>query len=206
MYQKYDIIKTDVILMKIAIDIDNTICDTTAFFKEKTLKYDREILNKTNEIDLNKVIPRSKSWTIEELNYYIENIFNKESINIPIKKDAAYYINKLKEEYYITFITNRGIKEDDHTDKIIEQYLKKHNIPYDRIITKSNDKYRYIKDFDFFIDDSIKECEMALNNTRCKVIMMESPQNIEYSNNLIFKTNDWKKIYEYIKGEVNEDI
>ena len=37
--------------MKIAIDIDNTICDTTLFFKELSIRYDREVLHKNNDID-----------------------------------------------------------------------------------------------------------------------------------------------------------
>ena len=40
--------------MKIAIDIDNTICDTTNFFKELSIKYDREVLNKNNDMFFKK--------------------------------------------------------------------------------------------------------------------------------------------------------
>ena len=185
--------------MKIAIDIDNTICNTSEFFGELALQYDHNVLHKNSIIDFNKVVPRSEEWTEDELKYYIDNIFNKESINIPIKKDADIYINKLKENRFeIIFITNRGRKEDDHTDLIVLDYLDKNNIPYDKIITKSNDKYKYLDDCDYFIDDAKHNCEQALENTSCKVIMMATNKTKDYYNDKIYKANNWEEIYDYI--------
>ena len=188
-------------MSKIAIDIDNTICNTSEFFGSFALEYDRNVLHKNSVINLNKVVPRSDEWTEEELSYFVENYFNKESINIPIKEDAVTYINKLKElGYEIVFITNRGIKDDDHTDLIVSDYLDKNNIPYDDIITKSNDKYVYLEDCDYFIDDAIHNCEEAADKTNCKVIMIETNKTKDYSNNNIFKANNWKEIYNYISN------
>ena len=184
---------------KIAIDIDNTICNTSEFFGLIAENYDRNVLHKNNIINYNKVVPRSDNWTNEELSYFIENYFNKESINIPIKEDAKIYINKLKElGYEIVFITNRGTKEDDHTDLIVSKYLEKNNVPYDNIITKSNDKYIYLDDCAYFIDDAIFNCEQALDKTNTKVIMIETNKTKDYNNDKIFKTNSWKKVYDYI--------
>ena len=186
-------------MSKIAIDIDNTICNTSEFFGKLSEQYDKEILHKNSYIDYNKAVPRSQEWTKEELDYYIKNIFNKESINIPIKEEAIIYINKLKEQgFKIIFITNRGTREDDHSDLIVEEYLDKHNIPHDNIITKSNDKYKYLNDCEFFIDDSIKNCEEALEYSNCKVIMMMTNITKEYNNKKLYKTNNWKDIYNYI--------
>lgn len=188
-------------MSKIAIDIDNTICNTSDFFGPMAEKYDRAVLHKNNVINYDKIVPRSNDWTSEELAYFVENYFNKESINIPIKEDASLYINKFKEEgFKIVFITNRGIKKDDHTDLIISDYLEKNNIPYDNIITKSNDKYMYLDDCDYFIDDAIRNCEQALEKSNCKVIMMETNKTKDYNNDKIFKASNWKEIYNYIKG------
>ena len=113
-------------MIKIAIDIDNTICNTSEFFALMAEDYDRTVLHKNNVINYDKVVPRSDDWSKEELSYFVEKYFNKESINIPIKEDAVVYINKLKElGYEIVFITNRGIKEGDNTDLIVSEYLKK---------------------------------------------------------------------------------
>lgn len=186
-------------MSKIAIDIDNTICDTSAFFGPMAENHDRTILHKNNVINYDKIVPRSDTWSKEELAFFIENYFNKESINIPIKEDAVIYINKLKElGYKIVFITNRGIKDDDHTDLIVPEYLEKNNIPYDNIITKSNDKYMYLDDCDYFIDDAIRNCEEALEKTKVKVIMMETNKTKNYNNDRIFKASNWEEIYNYI--------
>lgn len=186
-------------MVKIAIDIDNTICNTSYFFGPMAEDYDRNILHKNNTINYDKIIPRSDNWSKEELSYFVENYFNKESINIPIKEDAVIYINKLKElGYKIVFITNRGIKADDHTDIIVSKYLEKNNIPYDNIITKSNDKYMYLYDCDYFIDDAIRNCEQALDKTNTKVIMMETNKTKDYNNDKIFKASNWQEIYNYI--------
>lgn len=188
--------------MKIAIDIDNTICETSLFFGKLAEQYDREVLHKNNIIDYTKIMPRSKAWTNEELKYFVDNVFNKKSLEIPIKKDVSKYIKKLKENgNYIMFITNRGIKEDDHSDLVIEEYLRKNDIPYDEIITKSNDKYKYLENYDYFIDDSIFNCEQVLNNTDCNVILMESKNTVDYENNLMYKTDNWEAIYKYIVSE-----
>ena len=187
--------------MKIAIDIDNTICETSLFFGKLAEEYDKEVLHKNNVIDYTKIMPRSKDWTSEELKYFVDNIFNKKCLEIPIKKDVSKYIKKLKEDgNYILFITNRGIKDDDHSDLIIEEYLRKNNIPYDEVITKSNDKYKYLEKYDYFIDDSISNCEQVLNNTQCKVILMESQNTIDYENSLMYKTDNWEEIYKYISN------
>jgi len=186
-------------MSKIAIDIDNTICNTSDFFASIAENYDRNILHKNNVINYDKIVPRSDDWSKEELASFIENYFNKESINIPIKEDAVTYINKLKElGYEIVFITNRGIKEDDHTDLIVTEYLEKNNIPYDNIVTKSNDKYMYLDDCDYFIDDAIHNCEDAVEKTNTKVIMIGTNKTKDYNNDKIFKASNWQEIYDYI--------
>lgn len=186
-------------MSKIAIDIDNTICNTSDFFGPMAEDYDRNVLHKNNVINYDKVVHRSDNWSKEELSYFVENYFNKESINIPIKEDAILYINKLKElGYEIIFITNRGIKEDDHTDFIVQDYLERNNIPYDNIITKSNDKYMYLDGCDYFIDDAIWNCEEAYKKSKTKVIMMETNKTKDYKNDEIFKASNWKEIYSFI--------
>ena len=188
-------------MRKIAIDIDNTICNTSEFFGELAIKFDREVLHKNNIINFDKVVPRSDDWSKEELSYFVENLFNKESINIPIKEDASKYINKLKDMgFYILFITNRGIKDDDNTDLIVPEYLDKNNIMYDEIITKSNDKYKYLDDVDYFVDDAIFNCEEALNKSNSKVIMMLTNKTKDYENDNIYKVNNWEEIFKYISS------
>lgn len=192
-------------MSKIAIDIDNTICNTSDFFGTIAENYDKNVLHKNNIINYDYTVPRSDAWSKEELSNFIENYFNKESINIPIKEDAVIYINKLKElGFEIIFITNRGTKEDDHSDLILPKYLEKNNIPYDNIITKLDDKYIYLYDCDYFIDDLIKNCELALEKSNARVMMMQTNKTKDYSNDKILKVNNWEEIYNFILGQKND--
>ena len=191
--------------MKIAIDIDNTICNTTDFFGPISEKYDKEVLHKNNVINYNKIVPRSDDWTKEELENFMENYLNKQSINIPVKEDAVIYINKLRDMgFKIIFITNRGVNLGDHTDLVAPKYLEKNNIPYDEVITKSNNKYEHLYDCDYFVDDAIRNCEEALEHTDCKVIMMESHKTRDYNKEGILKVTNWSEIYNYILKDMNK--
>ena len=71
-------------------------------------------------------------------------------------------------------------------------------VPYDEIITKAKNKYQYLNNVDYFIDDSIEECEKMLSNSNCKIIIMESPQNINYTNAKLYKVKNWKEVFDYI--------
>ena len=185
--------------MKIAIDIDNTICKTTEFYGKLAVLYDREVLRKNNKIDYTKGIPRSDSWSKEELKYFIVNYYNKNLLNIPVIQKAPFYIRMLKKNgAHITFITNRGTKEDDIAGEITPEYLAINKIPYDELITRANEKYKYLEDYDYFIDDSIKECTLAASNTKCHVIMMNTPQNSNFMDNRILKVDSWEGIYNSI--------
>lgn len=197
----YVIILVVMAVKKIAIDIDNTICDTSLFYGKLAKDYDRNHLHKKSNIDYTKVVPRSDDWNDEELFYYLDNIYNKLALNIPLKEDVSLYINKLKKlGFEIIFITYRGLKEFDHTDLITPKYLEINNIPYDDIITGTKNKYEYIKDCDYFVDDAIRHCEEALENTNCKVIMMSSDITKGYKNDKFYIANNWKEVFDYIKS------
>lgn len=187
-------------MKKIAIDIDNTICETSSFYGKLAMEYDRDILHKKSNIDFKKVVPRSEDWNEEELLYYLESIYNKYALNIPLKDDVSLYINKLKEiGFEIIFITYRGLKDFDHTDLITSKYLEINNIPYDNIITGTENKYEYLRECDYFVDDAIRHCEEALDNTNCKVIMMKSDITKGYKNDQMFIANNWKEVFDYVE-------
>ena len=155
-----------------------------------------EYIKKYEEIHLDPWHEISK----EEL----DNIYNKEALNIPLKDGVSLYINKLKKMgFEIVFITYRGLKEFDHTDLIIPKYLEKNNIPYDEIITGTRDKYKYLDDCVYFIDDAIRHCEEATKYTNCKVIMMCSDITNGYKNDEFYIARNWKEIFDYIENDVN---
>ena len=187
-------------MKKIAIDIDNTICETSTFLGVLAEKFDKEVLHQNNKMDYSKIVPISENWTKEDLDNFTENYCNKEAINIKPIEGAAKYINMLKDEgYEILFITGRGYRKEDKTDLIVKEYLDRNNFHYDNVITRVNDKCPYIEEYDYFIDDEPFNCEEALKRTNAKVIMISSYRTKYYSNKNIKIVNNWEEIYEYIK-------
>ena len=53
-------------MKKIAVDIDNTICETTEHFGAVAEVYNKEVLHKDGPINYNRAIPRGDDWTEEE--------------------------------------------------------------------------------------------------------------------------------------------
>lgn len=192
-------------MKKIAVDIDNTICDTTEYFSMLAKKFDTEVLHKNNVINYDRAIPRSDDWTEEENKRFFDEVFFKEQLNIPIKEDVSFYIKKLKDKgFEIDFITTRGYNFDYDAEGLTEKYFELHDIIYDKLITRVLEKYKELDGYDYFIDDFIGQCENALNNTNCKVIMMTERKNKDYKNDKIKKVNNWKEIYEYIISNEKE--
>ena len=58
----------------------------------------------------------------------------------------------------------------------------------------------YLDDCDYFIDDAIRNCEQAMEKTNTNVIMIETNKTKDYSNDKIFKANNWKDIFNYINN------
>lgn len=192
-------------MKKIAVDIDNTICETTEYFSKLALKFDREILHKNNIINYDRAIPRSDDWTEEETKRFFDEVFFKEQLSIPIKEDASFYIKKLKEKgFEIDFITTRGYNLNYDAEIITKEYFKIHDIVYDKLVTGVLEKYKELDGYDYFIDDFVGQCENAANNTNCKVLMMLERKNKDYNNDKIKKVNNWKEIYEYIISNEKE--
>ena len=185
--------------MKIGIDIDDTITDTWEYI----IPIYSKIFNKSID-EIKKGEPYF--YSIEDtgislasyfkmLNPYFEKIIP----NVPLKKDAKEVINKLHSEgHQIIFITARGKMYHDEY-KISADYLKKHNIYYDKLITNSQakDKTCQEEQIDLFIDDNIKHCQ-SVSNIGKEVLMFENYYNKDYSNVKHVKT--WKEIYEYIQS------
>ena len=187
-------------MKKIAVDIDNTICETSNYVRDFAEYYDKEILHKNSKINYDRVVPRSDEWTLEETEQYFNYLFSNHAINIPVKENVVFYLEKLKEnDFQIDFITTRGYGFNYDAEKVTKKFFEKNNIPYNKLIIGILEKFKYLDNYDYFIDDSIVQCEDAIkNNSKCKVIMMSSRENEGYNNDKIKKVKNWKEIYEYI--------
>ncbi len=180
--------------MRIGIDIDDTICETWEYVKPI---YKKHFNLSDEELNKNKY-SRVLKCTIDEYYDFYKKIISPLLINVPIKKDAVKYINKLKEEgNEIYFITARSTFDMYNPYELTKQYLENNNIKYDKLLVNSLKKEQVAKDnnIDIFIDDSIKHCT-NVSKEGIKVFLMDNIYNKNCND--FPKVKNWKQLYEKI--------
>lgn len=181
--------------MNIGIDIDDTLTNTNEASEEYVLKYEREHPN--IKLDHYKLI-RGKLDTPELKKFFSENV---RSIcdNVSIKENAKKIIDKLRNEgNKIYFITARSNTYFNDAYKYVEDYLKKNDINYDKIITSHTYKVQICKDeeIDFMFDDGIDTIEsLNKNNIKGAVFTSRLNKDIETSSD---RVSSWLELYDYI--------
>ena len=190
--------------MKIGIDIDNVLSNFNDILLNDYLEHDKT-LNNNGIIHKDEYIRKMFDWDVSyEQEYYKNNIERLASFFTPIE-DSSKYINKLKNtgnEIYIISGRDNGEYSDPHNMTI--NWLKKYNIPYDRLILTNAYKHQEKADIcnelgiDIMIDDSVNVCtKCSENNIEC--ILFETPYNKkEYRFN---RLGSWKEIYDYITNK-----
>jgi 5'' nucleotidase, deoxy (Pyrimidine), cytosolic type C protein (NT5C). len=170
---------------KLGLDLDDTLADTNAALKELL----RERYNKS-EITECDVRALSKGEIIElaaECWKTPEKIF-------PVDKNFKYTFSSLHEIYEIHIVTlNRRTPRE-----VIEYWLKKNNVPYDRLhITKDcEEKTRYV---DVLVDDSLK-CVEAQANAGKQAILIARPNNENFiATERIVRLKTWREISNYLE-------
>ena len=189
--------------MKIGIDIDNCISNFDDVLLKEYLKHDKELRN-TGIINENPEYIRKGmfDWTDEEeKSFYNANIENFAK-NLKQIENSSYYIKKLKEDgHEIYIITGRNNGDYTNPFKLTEEWLKKYNIVYDKLIfTNSHDKHEKTEvclenNIDLMIEDSTKICLDLINNG-IKVYTMNTRYNQKEEK--LDRVTKWKEIYERI--------
>ena len=118
---------------------------------------------------------------------------------IEVKKDAPNIINKLHEEgHEIYFITARSDNYYGNAQEYCVNFLKKHNIYYDKLITHQTYKDKTCRNehVDLIIDDAIDTCR-DVEKLGMKSILFTSELNKDKPTNLT-RANTWKEVYNII--------
>lgn len=195
--------------MKIGIDIDNTIVETTKYVVEYADFY-AKTLNKSGingNLDLIKepnYLENIYNFSKKEVDYFLDT-YDKDIYKCcTIKKYVSLIINKLKEEnniiYFIT--ARRSLDPNSENAKITEETLRNNNIPFDKIIYNAISKLQYCKDneIDLFIDDNYDVCK-ELKNNGITIYLMNSNINKNVVDNDMIRVNSWEEIYNKIHNK-----
>ena len=197
--------------MNIGIDIDNVISNFDEMLLKAYLIHDKELGN-NGIINNNASYIRNGmfDWTeAEEKKFYKENI-ERIAKKLNLIEDSKEYIDKLHKEGDSIYIIS-GRDNGEYTDpySMTKEWLNKNDIYYDKLIlTNAYDNSAKTKkcleyNIDIMIDDSVRICNDCANNG-IRTLLMNTIHNKHESS--IFRVNNWKEIYEYIKEYKNKKI
>lgn len=118
---------------------------------------------------------------------------------------ASEVMHKIKEDgWKIFLITARcSMKEEDikekRIEKILENWLEEHNIPYDVLDFAGSDKREALRkhEIDIMIEDSAKNIEQL--RPICPIIVFDAMYNKECQGDDIFRVNSWYEILYYLR-------
>ena len=177
--------------MTIGIDLDDTLIETTKTGNEylKEFVTDNSI---TDYHDLDKD---------EYLRFYGMYLYDIQKC-APLKKGALEVLNYLhSKNIKIVIITARGTLGFGESIPVTLDYLKDHNVIYDKIIFKKNHKAASAKQekIDLMIDDSNINCEKLARDHIHTIYLKDAPSLDIEENEYLKVLYNWGEIYRYIE-------
>ncbi len=192
-------------MKKIAIDIDDTVADTTNFLMNYAIEFDKKYVNGEGVVDACKDITRCFNWSSDNTKLFFDTVFDKHVDDIfPISKSVE-VINKLKSTgYEIIFVSSKNDNQMNNPYERTLTWLKKNNFQFDKLIVKARYKGPVIEEekATVFIDDSVGQTTFIAENYDVDVILF-SNSNLRYDN--ISVINNWNEVFNYI-AERNKNI
>lgn len=196
--------------MVIGLDIDDTITDTFGVMFGYAQKYTIEELGKSGKIDYSKKLTNHNyiqalhNWNEdEEIDFfrkYYKPICEKTE-PFPFAVDT---INRLKEEgHKIVLITARWDFEDTDVRKLTEEWIKKQNISYDKLVVNANTKLEAAMEnnIDIFVDDSFENC-VQVSKGGIKTFIMDTRCNKGLEDDNIKRVFSWPDLEYEIRREI----
>ena len=196
--------------MNIGIDIDDTISETFETLLPYAQKYTIEELKRKSNIELKNNLTNHfyivyiNGWNEEEAIIFWEKYYAEILKKVSIKKFAAEYINKLKQEgHKIYLITARWDMKNENVEQITKKWLEENNVNYDELIINASDKLKVAreKEIDIFVDDSFKNCKNIADNSNIKVYIMNTKMNESLNDSKIQRVFSWPEVYDLISRE-----
>lgn len=186
--------------MRIGIDIDDTITDTWSYMVPiYSHVFNIPVEELTNSLPYYNSV-KELNLTVDEYFKIMKPYYEKNTMKVPIKKDAKEVINSLKKQgHQIIFITARGKIYND-PKSTTEAYLKKNGIIYDKLITNATNKEIVCKNenIDLFIDDSYKHC-LSVSKLGIAILLYGTNYNRDIKQ--FKRVASWNEVYNYINNK-----
>lgn len=173
----------------IGIDIDGVIANfVPTFITVVEKRYGITI--KESDIathDLYQVLGISPNIALDLINETLQ-------MDLDVMSGAVEYLKLLKDKNKIILITARKIDEN-----ITKEWLRKHSIPYDKIMfLEEGNKFNCDIELDVMVDDNLKEI-INCQSIAKKLIIYDHPWNQTYDvEKKFYRVKNWKEIYDLI--------
>lgn len=185
-------------MARIAIDIDDTLTNSSQLVKEYALLYDSKYSNE--KILINRLDTILRGFFDHEA---IENFFLDYGMEIAnkveIKPNAKEIIDLLRSEgHEIYIITARSDKYYKNSYEFCKNYLNKNSIYFDKLITSKLYKIEACKEenIDIMIDDGVDTCD-NLNKEGIKAFLFTSELNKD-KETISQRVSSWNDVYNKI--------
>ena len=166
--------------MRIAIDFDDTIVDTT--------KKVREYLNRYNLEEFEDIEEKTK--------FYIKHI-DDITKDLELKPYAKEVLNELSKNNELYIITARSDYYSKNVKPLTKEFIKNNNLPIKDIYFDCFEEGKAIMcdklNIDLFIDDYINNC-LEVKNRGIKVLLFNS----EYEG--LDNVNSWLDVLKYVRS------
>lgn len=192
--------------MNIGIDIDGVLTDLENYIETVGKKYMLE-----NKLDFDEEMHTNTIYGFlskKDSHQFWDKHWEKYATTIKMRKNANSVIKKLKNDgnkiiiitarTYDSQIIKDGIKRQENMKKLIIKWLNKNNIKYDKIVFSNLNKLKDCLDnkIDIMIEDSVSNIEQLKNYM--KIICFNAKYNQSYTNNQIYRVNNWNDVYNII--------
>lgn len=190
----------------IVFDIDDTLTEFAELYLKYALEYDKS-LRGNGIIHPDNWISQAFDWNDEETLIFRQKYRSLVHKNAKIKTGAKRLLNKLKGKYDIWFLTARNKKDFDLLYDGTNQYLKKHKVPFDKLIIESNkaDFLGCQENVCVFVDNDLKNLTTTHElRPEIKLYLFNTKHNLNKTTD-IERVNSWKdlsnKLYHFLQNQ-----
>ena len=188
--------------MKIGIDIDDVLTDTSKVIVEFFKKYETSGDGMKHIVEIMK--GELPTENIKKFyNLYINQMLRKANLK---DKYAAEVINGLfSEGNQIYFITARSEEKFKGSEQITIVTLRDNNIKYSKIIFNASEKAKICSrnNIDFFVDDSVRNCE-EVSKMGIETVVFTTKINENIKTN-IARVSSWRELENRIENYIEKE-
>lgn len=173
--------------MRIGIDIDDTMTFIKDDLEEAAINYDKSLGNSGKVLNDNYYVGKRFNWNKKQYAYFMGEVRKNVVMNAKLRDGLIEVLTKLREQgHEIIIITARSNRYYKDPYNMTIEWLKKEQIPYDKLILPSvNKKKDCLKEhIDIFLDDDVNNC-LSVNSVGIKTYVMDNVDNYLDDNNII---------------------